>query len=452
MRRKQCCSPSSGEERSKNAVSAHRQNLSIPSTSSLGGLRKAALVIGGTHDHIHLLRLLGEAGYRTVLVDYHENPVAARAADLHVRASTLDREAVLEIARRERVRLALAFCIDQALPTSAYVSERLGLPCHLSFDRALAATNKAGMKEKFARNGVATARHAVFRDVPDSLPEGFRYPVVVKPADSNSSKGIRKAAAGEELAAAAENALRESRSGEILIEEFIEGTEFSLDAVVSEGRVHGVMLTELVKAPARDNFLIVQSRPLADERGDKMMSACREAQAIADAFEIRNSPLLVQLIHDGRGVRVVEFGARIGGGSKHHQVLASTGVDLPRVFLAQVLGEEATWECRETTVPAAMNYVYARPGKLASFRDADTLLADGIIDGFFDYKSPGMEIRGSLSSADRPCGYLTVAGDPGEMETKIMKADASLGVISSEGTDLMIRGLSGKDGGRQDGN
>lgn len=415
-------------------------------------MKKTALVIGGTHDHIHLLRLLSEANFRTVLVDYHKNPVAARAADLHVRASTLDREVVLEIARREQARLALAFCIDQALPTSAYVSERLGLPCHLSFDQALAATNKAGMKERFVRGGVATARHAVFRGAPSALPGGFRYPVVVKPADSNSSKGIRKVSGEEELAVAVEAALQESRSGEILIEEFVEGTEFSLDAVVSDGRVHGIMLTELVKASGRDNFLIIQSRPLADQCGDKMASACRAAQAIPDSFGIKNSPLLVQLIHDGSSVRVVEFGARIGGGSKHHQVRASTGVDLPKVFLAQVLGEEAEWERREATIPAAMNYVYARPGKLASFRNADTLLADGTIDGFFDYKSPGMDVCGSLSSADRPCGYLTVADEPGEMEARIAKADALLGVISPEGTDLMIRGLAGKGAEQPGGN
>lgn len=421
--------------------------LSISSAPSLTRLTKAALVIGGTHDHIHLLRLLAGAGYRTVLVDYHANPVAARAADLHVRASTLDREAVLEIARRERVGLALAFCVDQALPTSAYVSERLGLPCHLGFDQALAATNKAQMKEMFSRGGVPTARHAVLRDASDQLPEGFRYPVVVKPADSNSSKGIRKAASDGELAVAAKTALHESRSGEILIEEFVEGAEFSLDAVVSDGCVHGIMLTELVKAPDRDNFLIVQSRPFSDQGGDKMALACRAAQAVADAFEIKNSPLLVQMIHDARGVRVVEFGARIGGGSKHHQIFASTGVDLPKVFLAQVLGEETAWEPREEAVPAAMNYVYARPGTLASFRNADSLVSDGTIDGFFDYKSPGMEISGSLSSADRPCGYLTVGGQPDELRAKIRKADAALGVISSEGTDLMIRGLAGKGEG-----
>ncbi len=404
---------------------------------------RTALVIGGTHDHIHLLGLLAEAGYRTVLVDYHENPVAARASDLHVQASTLDREVVLEIARREQVDLALAFCVDQALPTSAYVSECLGLPCHLSFDQALAATNKVEMKEMFSRAGVPTARHAVSPGALDQLPEDFRYPVVVKPSDSNSSKGIRKAASAEELAVASEMALHESRSGEILIEEFVEGTEFSLDAVVSDGCVHGIMLTELVKAPNRDNFLIVQSRPLADEGGDKMVLACRAAQAIADAFKIKNSPLLVQLIHDGQDVRVVEFGVRIGGGSKHHQVRASTGVDLQRIFLSQVLGEEPEWKSYDRPIPAAMNYTYARPGRLESFRRADVLLAHGIIDGFFDYKSPGMEICESLSSADRPCGYLTVASEPREMEDKIAKTDASLGVISAEGVDLMIRGLLG---------
>ena len=413
---------------------------SLPSPA-LVGLKKVALVLGGTHDHIHLLNLLKEAGYRTVLVDYHVNPVAAPAADLHVRASTLDRDSVLEIARRERACLALAFCIDQALSTAAYVSDRLCLPCHLSFDQALAVTNKTKMKARLVSGGVATARHVVSGAGCSGRPDGIGYPLVVKPVDSNSSKGIRKVKNDAEFAAAAAIAALESRSGEILIEEFIEGKEFSLDAVVVAGRVHGLMLTELAKAPGRDHFLIVQSLPLDDERGDKMVAACAAAQAIADVFEIKNSPLLVQLIDNGSGVRVVEFGARIGGGSKHYQVRAGTGIDLQKLFLSQILGGEALLRCHDANIPAAMNYVYARPGRLASFRNAEALVADGTVDGFYEYKSPGMEIGGSLSSADRPCGYLTVAENCEEMEDKITRADSTLGVISDEGNDLMIQGL-----------
>jgi len=411
------------------------------SSPALVGLKKTALVLGGTHDHIHLLGLLKAEGYRTVLVDYHVNPVAAPAADLHVRVSTLDRESVFEIARREHVCLALTSCIDQALSTAAYVSDRLRLPCHLSFDQAVEVTNKTQMKKRLVSGGVPTARYVISVAGCSARVADLAYPLVVKPADSNSSKGIRKVKNESEFAGAAAIAAQESRSGEILIEEFIEGEEFSLDAVVIGGRVHGIMLTELAKAAGRDHFLIVQSLPLYDEHGDKMASACAVAQAITDLFAIKNSPLLVQLIRDGSGVRVVEFGARIGGGSKHHQIRAGTGVDLQKVFLSQVLGGDVLLQGHGSTIPAAMNYVYARPGRLASFRCADALVADGTIDGFYEYKARGMEIGGSLSSADRPCGYLTLAETCEEMKSKIAKADTALGVISDEGKDLMIRGL-----------
>lgn len=88
-----------------------------------------AIVLGGTHDHITLIELLKQRSYYTILIDYYENPIAKEYADEFIRESTTDKETVLEIAKKNNVNLVIAACIDSALATMAYVSEKLNLPC-----------------------------------------------------------------------------------------------------------------------------------------------------------------------------------------------------------------------------------------------------------------------------------------------------------------------------------
>src|SRR5690554_6886519 len=153
-----------------------------------------AIVLGGTHDHVLLLQKLKERGYYTLLIDYNENPPARRFADEYIRESTLDKDKILEIATTVDAALVIATCIDQALLTMCYVSEELNLPCHLTYEQALNLTNKAYMKKLFFDNGIPTSKYYIVENTEDISGKvlGFEYPVVVKPADANSSKGIQK--------------------------------------------------------------------------------------------------------------------------------------------------------------------------------------------------------------------------------------------------------------------
>ena len=161
--------------------------------------RKTALVLGGTSPHIDLIRNLRARGYRTILVDYLENPPAREHADLHLRESTLDPEAVLRIARETGAALVIATCVDQANVIACQVSETLGLPHPYSYETAATIANKGLMKARLIAHGMPTARfvHVRNADAPD-IGE-LRFPLVVKPADSNGSAGVRRADTPEQL-------------------------------------------------------------------------------------------------------------------------------------------------------------------------------------------------------------------------------------------------------------
>ena len=70
------------------------------------------IVLAGGADQIALIRELKGRGHEVVLVDYFQNPPAKQYADKHIVASTLDIDAVRDIALKERADLVCTACTD----------------------------------------------------------------------------------------------------------------------------------------------------------------------------------------------------------------------------------------------------------------------------------------------------------------------------------------------------
>jgi biotin carboxylase len=118
------------------------------------------------------------------------------------------------------------------------VARELGLP-GIPFDTALKASDKLLMREALSAAGVSSPRYlaAAAADDPAIVAAGLGFPLVVKPADSMGARGCRSARDAAELAAAVDAALPFSLSGRVIVEEYIDGPEFSIDALVDGGEI-----------------------------------------------------------------------------------------------------------------------------------------------------------------------------------------------------------------------
>jgi len=151
-----------------------------------------ALVLCGGVPQTELLRQLRERGITSVLVDGNPNVSARKHADIFYPVSTLDVAAVTEVARAEQVDFLISVCADQVLQVVAEISEALGLPCYLDNATAQNVSNKTYMKELFVKGGVPTARHVVMKELDLAKIAHLAYPLIVKPVDSYSSRGVKK--------------------------------------------------------------------------------------------------------------------------------------------------------------------------------------------------------------------------------------------------------------------
>lgn len=401
---------------------------------------KKAIVLGGTHDHIRVFEILKKKGYFTILIDYLENPPARRFADEFLRESTLDKERVLDIAKRIGPELIVAACIDQALLTMAYVCEDLKVPCHISYKTALELTNKTFMKRKFVEAGILTSKFVIQDKHIDIKTIDLNYPLVVKPVDSNSSKGITKIENSSRLPKAIEYAFSFSRSQEVIVEEFIQGEEYSVDVAVKNSVPTIVLVSKNIKLPLNEeNFTIIQSLYPATDDPLILNQIIDIANKIVGAYHIKNGPLLIQLINQDSKLFVVEFSARLGGGSKHHFIKKITGFDMLEWFINIFNADIGGIKLKKNFNCAILNYMYAHKGRIDEFVNFDQLMDQNIIADYFYYKSEGTKITNHISSADRPAGYLVVDNDYQALEEKLSFAAKHLKILDKNGFNLVLK-------------
>ena len=398
------------------------------------------LVLAGGSDQIALINELKSRGHETILVDYFENPPAKTYADKHIVASTLDTDRVEEIAVAEKVDLVCTACTDQALLTVAKVSEKLGLPCYISYQTGLNVTNKSYMKKVLMSNKIPTAKFIILDKVDMGAIQDFKYPLVVKPVDCNSSKGVKRIDSAEELPMYLEEAINFSRTKTAIVEEFKIGEEISADFYIENGVAKYLSATNSFKIPNRKSFTILGSAyPVVNEQQKTKLIDI--ATNIAKAFELDNCPLLIQLIANGNDINVIEFSARMGGGSKYKLIEVLSGVNIMSKYVDRILGAYPSVEPSKQVNYCKMVYTYCTPGVIDHIEGLDEMKANKVVDEYFLYKTKGMKITHSETSGDRPAGYLVTADTEEELNAKIKEVDNHIKVVDMKGADILIHNL-----------
>ena len=401
--------------------------------------KPTAIVLGGTCPHIALINNLRRRGYYTILIDYFENPPAREAAHEHIRESTLDVDTVLEIARNRQAEVVITVCLDHANVTACYVAQRLNLPAPYSYETALAVTNKGLMKEKMIENGIPTSKYIVASRAEDFDAAGLRFPVAVKPADSNGSKGVRRANDYRELGRFFAEAQKFSSSDEVIVEEYKEGREVGVDCFVENGEASVVMTKErrkivVVEDPIQQIHGCIWPADLSERN---MTDMKRIAERIARFFGVDNVPLMMQVIVNGDEIDVIEFAARFGGGESFRIIERSTGFDIIDAAVDSFLGRPVKVEHRPPDAYYADNFIYANPGLFGEIAGGEQLLNNRTVEYIDAYKTRGMEVGHELTSNNRVGVFVVKAEDRNGLFGKITSAIEGLEVYDVQGKPMM---------------
>jgi biotin carboxylase len=398
---------------------------------------KTVLFLGaGRHQRAAILRAK-ELGLRVAAIDGNPDALALGDADVAEVVNFVEIPKAIEFAERIRPDGVLTITSDRAVVAVAAVAEALGLP-GIGVDVAVGLTHKVEMRRRLDRAGVPQPRFGSARTLEEARAavEHVGFPLVIKPADSGGQRGVFRLDSADELADAFPRSLELSRGGEVIVEEFVEGMEMNAMAVVRDGAVTHLTLSDRHRPPGA-GFAVgwIHAYP-AQLNGDGTARAEAMIETTLLALGLRNGIGFPQLIAhpDGR-ILMIEVAARIPGGQMADLVRHAVGVDLVEVALRLALGEPVGDELCVPRVrqPVAIRFFTAQPGPLpvgrvTSVASLDRVLAAPGVVQADSYIVPGETIRPVQRDGDRR-GYVIALGDSGpEALARSEQAAALVGV------------------------
>ena len=272
--------------------------------------------------------------------------------------------------------------------------------------------------------------------------EHLQYPIIVKPVDSYSSRGVCKVNSINELRVAFENAVNISRTNGAVVEEFAEGEEITVDVYVEDGKAHVLCLSKLDKISGNDKFVINRSHIPAPVSDDIKKQISDTAQKIVDAFKLKNCPMLIQLISNGKSISVVEFCARTGGGIKFLMIKKFSGFDVVKAVADLTLGEKPHVDEIKSPQKFTVNeFVYCNDGEFDHLEGFDELLSENVIVEYSAFKAKGFEFKGVKSSGDRVAYFSVEADTLDELKEKHKIANSRIKAVDVNGNDLIRHDL-----------
>lgn len=400
-----------------------------------------ALVLCGGIPQAALIEELKSRGIYTILADMNPHVMARPLADEFYPVSVLDVDAVRKLAKEQKVDMVLTACADQVLLVQAQVSEELGLPCYIDYKTAKDVSSKELMKKVFVENGIPTSKHVIMGVFDEEKVRELSYPIIVKPVDSYSSRGVRKVFNIEELKAAFDAAVEISRTNTAIVEEFVEGEELTVDVYIENGTAHTLCISNIDKIPGNDRFVICRTRYPAQINDEIKKQVEVVAEQIAKAFNLQNSPMLVQMITDGKKVSVVEFCARTGGGDKFRLIKQVSNFDVIKAVVDLTLGKKPHVVPYQLPECIVNEFLYSEPGFFDHLEGFEEMRAQGVISEYFQLKTKGTECGEIKSSGDRVAYYTIQAPTIDEVREKDKKANSVLRVVDSESKDVLRHDL-----------
>lgn len=380
---------------------------------------KKLLIIGASILQLPAIKKAKEMGLYVAVLDFNPNAIGIPYADEYFNASTMDENAVLEVAKEFKPDGIMTLATDMPMRGVAKVSDTLGLHS-ISYETAVKATDKYDMIKAFEEHSVPAPWFYLVKNFDElvSLKDKITYPCIMKPTDNAGSHGVVKIHSYEELLDKYEYSHGCSRRGNVIVEEYLDGDEVSVEVMVVDGKVNVLQITDKLTTGAPYFVEMGHSQPsrLDVEIQNKIKDV---AERSCKAIGINKGPAHVEMKVTSQGeAKMIELGARMGGDNiTTHLVPLSTGIDMVECTIRIALGETVD-VTPALNCGSAIRYFEAPFGKIKSIEGVEEALKiDGVKQISFT-KNVGDESTPIHCSNDR-IGFVIAQAETAEKAVKV---------------------------------
>ena len=327
---------------------------------------KKLAIIGANEFQNPLILKAKEMGFETHVFAWEAGDVGERTADVFHPVSIVEKEEIGRICQSLGVTACCSIGSDLAIHTVNHVQRLLGMPCNPTVTDTI-ATNKYDMRRAFRAAGVPCPGFLKVSAPPaEEDLTGMTYPMIVKPTDRSGSRGIFKVTNYGELCAAIPAATEASFEKCAIVEEFIDGPEYSCESISFEGTHHVLALTQKFTTGA-PHFIETGHREPSDIPESLHPAIHKAIRTALDALHIRcgASHAEFKLTPSGE-VRIIEIGSRMGGDCIGSDlVYLSTGMDYMAMVIDTACGRAPDLTLKREPVNAAIRFIFTQADRQA---------------------------------------------------------------------------------------
>lgn len=342
-------------------------------------MQKRLLVLAAGILQITVIKKAKAMGYYVIAADGDLNARGFNYADKAIYANITDEEVMLKIAREEKIDGVIHPCSEVSMNVMGRINEELGLS-GITKVQAIRATNKHLMREAFEAGNAPSPKSILTESAEDAwnhMQHDFDgTDAILKPSRNSGSRGIAKVTRDtpkEDFVKAYDIALEESRDKSVLIEQFIEGPEFSIEIIVWNGKVNVLTVTDKKTTEAPHFVELGHNQPscFSAEEVETLKAAAVDG---VKALGVNNCACHAEAKLQGGKAYLMEIGARLGGDFISTELThLSTGIDMVAAAVDVALGIEPDLSVKEEPKGACIRYFCPKPGKLVSISNTEVL-------------------------------------------------------------------------------
>lgn len=405
------------------------------------------LILGASNSQLNAILKAKQKGHTVIVSDYYEDAPGKAFSDYNEITSTFDIEGSIEIGHKYGIDGVLTLGTDQPVYTCACVAEKLDIPTPIDVKTAKAVTNKKVMKNTFVTNNIPTVEYRILKeDFSDGELECIKFPVVIKPLDSQGQRGVYKVDSVEEARNLFKDVLSYSRENEILLEEYYEGEEITVSGWVVNDETHIITVTDRVTYNNYPHIGICTAHNFPTKYHEKYFNEISIiTKIIVKNFSIHNGPIYFQMLIGREGIKVNEIACRIGGAYEDEFIPMLTGIDILDMLIDSSIGREVDfsglrkYNILENNNKASVQMIFLKPGVISHMNDMDEIRKlPGVVQAKYNFKT-GTHV-GEIVNATQRAGYMIIRGqNKQELIDNIRHAYDKLQVLDKDGSNMVLK-------------
>jgi len=391
------------------------------------------LIIGAGIVQVAVIKKAKEMGYYTITIDNNKNAPGIKLADKAIIADITDSNLVLKFALEENINAVIHPCSEIAMHSMGRVNQEMNL-YGVDLNTSIAATNKVKMRQAFNKFKLSSPYSKEVFSVEDSIKvaKEISGDFIFKPSRNSASRGItllKSNSSKSDISIAFNRAVNNSFDNSAIIEQYIDGPEFSVEIVIWNNQP--VVITVTDKLTSGDPYFV--------ELGHSQPSQYPESELLkikslaidgCKALGIDWCVAHVEIKLQNNIPFLIEIGARLAGDFISTELVRlSTGIDFVACAIDLAFGKAPNLSSSQNIKGAAIRYFIPKPGILTKIYINENISKFNTIHEIEIYRKSGESIPEIRSSLDRSGHVISIGKDANEA---ILNAEFVLNNIEYE--------------------